>query len=83
MFSAFLYGVSAMLIVALGSEYSKLRPSRYMLIFCTCDAISLIAQAAGGAMAALALKKLDFTPTGTNIMVGGIAFQFSATRQYL
>lgn len=78
LFSAFLYGVSAMLIVALGSEYSKLRPSRYMLVFCICDAVALLFQAVGGGMAAIALKKLDFTPTGTNLMVGGISFQLVA-----
>ena len=51
----------------------------YLWIFCTCDVISLVVQAVGGALASSASS----TPTGdtkpgTDIMVAGILFQLAS-----
>ena len=51
----------------------------YLWIFCTCDVISLVVQAVGGALASDASS----TPTGdtkpgTDIMVAGILFQLAS-----
>jgi hypothetical protein len=51
----------------------------YLWIFCTCDLISLIVQAAGGALASAALSESGGDPkSGTDIMVGGVVFQMAA-----
>ncbi|RDB15560.1 Uncharacterized protein C17G6.02c [Hypsizygus marmoreus] len=56
----------------LGTYYSRLPPRWYIVIFCTCDVISLIIQGTGGGLAASA--DIDPTPGG-NVMLGGIVFQ--------
>lgn len=43
--------------------------------FIPCDVVSLILQAVGGAMAATAAHSHDSADIGSNIMVGGLAFQ--------
>jgi hypothetical protein len=51
----------------------------YLWIFCTCDLVSLIVQAAGGALASAALTEPSGdTKLGTDIMVGGVLFQMAA-----
>lgn len=47
----------------------------YLIVFITCDIIALVAQAIGGAMAAIALQNSEDSVTGTHIMVAGIAAQ--------
>lgn len=75
-FAAGLYVLLGILIKQLGSQTSSLSPSSYAIIFCTCDVISLVVQAVGGALAAKATVELNGdTTTGTHIMVAGIAFQ--------
>nr|KIR49093.1 hypothetical protein I312_01242 [Cryptococcus bacillisporus CA1280] len=49
------------------------RPKWYIVIFVTCDFISLVLQAIGGGWAASVDPPTPKTPT--NIMVGGIVFQ--------
>lgn len=46
----------------------------YIIVFCTCDVISLVVQAIGGAKASLADTDSE-QDQGTHIMVAGIAFQ--------
>ncbi|KAH6908124.1 RTA1 like protein-domain-containing protein [Coprinopsis sp. MPI-PUGE-AT-0042] len=60
----------------LGGAYSRLTPRWYTLIFCTCDVISLIVQAVGGAQAAQG-ETLEEANRGGRIMLGGIVFQLS------
>ncbi|ROV94750.1 hypothetical protein VMCG_08838 [Cytospora schulzeri] len=73
-FSAALYVVLGILIVDIGRASSFLSAKWYTIIFCTCDVISLVVQAVGGAMASTADTDADETQ-GTHIMVAGIAFQ--------
>ncbi|GAA5916787.1 hypothetical protein JCM5296_007389 [Sporobolomyces johnsonii] len=74
-FSATVYGILGMLVRAIGPEYSILRPSLYLWIFCLCDLIAIVIQAVGGAKAALALQASESSDTGTHIMLAGIVFQ--------
>lgn len=72
-FSAWCYTILGMSISTLGQQYSFLRPKWYIIIFVTCDFISLILQAVGGGWAASVDPPTPKMPT--NIMVGGIIFQ--------
>ncbi|EHK21647.1 uncharacterized protein TRIVIDRAFT_192004 [Trichoderma virens Gv29-8] len=75
-FAAGLYVLLGILIQKLGSQTSSLSPSHYAVIFCTCDIISLVVQAVGGALAAKATVEVNGNSvTGTHIMVAGISFQ--------
>ncbi|GAA5869889.1 hypothetical protein JCM1840_007663 [Sporobolomyces johnsonii] len=74
-FSATVYGILGMLVRAIGPEYSILRPSLYLWVFCLCDLIAIVIQAVGGAKAALALQASESSDTGTHIMLAGIVFQ--------
>lgn len=73
-FSAALYVQLGLLIIDLGRESSILSAKWYTIVFCTCDVISLIVQAVGGAQASTADTDAEEN-TGTHIMVAGIAFQ--------
>lgn len=73
-FSAALYVLLGKLIFDLGRGSSVLTAKWYAIIFCTCDVVSLIVQAIGGAQASTANTN-DGTIMGTHIMVAGIAFQ--------
>jgi len=61
------------LIVVLGPQYSRLKPSLYNKIFLTIDIIALVIQAAGGGIASGSNSNL-----GANIMLAGIAFQLAS-----
>ncbi|CAN6601956.1 sphingoid long-chain base transporter Rsb1p [Trichomonascus vanleenenianus] len=70
----------AKLVTIYGEQYSILRPMHYSALFITCDLISIVLQAIGGGMAAVAVRQDEDTASGTHIMVAGIAFQvFSMT----
>lgn len=75
-FSAALYVLLGKLIADLGRSSSFLSAKWYAIIFCTCDVVSLIIQAAGGAMASMADTD-EQQDRGTNIMEGGIVFQLA------
>ncbi|KAF8965860.1 RTA1-like protein [Flammula alnicola] len=67
--------IFGVIIQRLGTQYSRLSPKWYTILFCTCDVISLVVQAVGGGKAAVASGNgLNPTPGG-NIMLGGISFQ--------
>jgi hypothetical protein len=64
------------------NKISRLKPRTYTAIFVTADVISLLLQAAGGAIASIAAKAHPRTKAekemgdhGVNIMVAGLAFQ--------
>jgi hypothetical protein len=63
-----------------GRHTSPIGPKVYLLIFSTCDVISLVIQAVGGAMASLATTAdpPKDTKPGTHIMVAGIVFQMAS-----
>ncbi|KAJ6182599.1 hypothetical protein N7485_001241 [Penicillium canescens] len=75
-FTAGIYILLGRFIQIFGRESSFLSPKQYLWIFCTCDVISLVVQAAGGGLASSESDKIGGdTAPGTNTMVAGIVFQ--------
>ncbi|KAJ5692836.1 RTA1-domain-containing protein [Penicillium macrosclerotiorum] len=75
-FTAGIYILLGRFIQIFGPESSMLSPKLYLWIFCTCDVVSLIIQAAGGGMASSESNEVNGdTAPGTNTMVAGIVFQ--------
>lgn len=70
-----IYFLLAQLTVIHGRRFSVLKPLWFSYIFVVCDLCSLVIQAVGGGMAAIALENLQTTKPGTHVMVAGIAFQ--------
>lgn len=62
------------IIGQLGSQFSRLNPKRYTIIFCGCDILALCIQGAGGAVAATAKTDVNIQ-RGSDIMLAGIVFQ--------
>lgn len=73
-----LYVLLGMFIELVGRGSSLLSPRMYAIVFLTCDVISLVIQAVGGAMASSASSNLEDAWPGTKIMIGGVAFQLIA-----
>ncbi|KAF7345740.1 RTA1-like protein [Mycena venus] len=69
------------IIARLGAIYSRLTPKSYTVIFLTCDIIALVVQGLGGGIAASS-QSLSAEKLGSNIMLGGIIFQFIALCVY-
>jgi RTA1 like protein len=76
-FTAGVYVILGRLIHSFGRGVSPISAAAYLYIFCTADIISLVVQAAGGGMAAIAYEQNPpkNTDNGTHIMVAGILFQ--------
>ncbi|ESZ94222.1 hypothetical protein SBOR_5397 [Sclerotinia borealis F-4128] len=72
--TAAIYLCLSRIVILYGQEISRFKPGTYTIIFCTCDLISLILQAAGGAIASLA-DTVDQSNLGKNIMLAGLGFQ--------
>lgn len=72
------YYLLAKFAMIYGEEISRLKPMWYSYIFITCDLLSIVLQAIGGGMAAVALTDNKETDTGTHIMVAGLAVQVAA-----
>lgn len=71
------------IIRRLGTQYSRLGPRFYTIIFCSFDVISLAFQAVGGATAASAeYNDRETADRGGNIMLGGIVFQLFTITVY-
>ncbi|KAH6879917.1 RTA1 like protein-domain-containing protein [Coprinopsis sp. MPI-PUGE-AT-0042] len=62
------------IIRALGASYSRVTSRWYTIIFCSCDIISLVVQAVGGAIASMG-DTHEEAERGGQIMLGGIVFQ--------
>lgn len=60
--------------VVFGVELSRIRPTWYLYIFVTCDAMSMLLQGAGGAISAIAEEK-QLLDNGVDIMIAGLVFQ--------
>lgn len=71
------------LVIVHGRQYSLLKPLWYTYLFITCDVLSLVIQAAGGGMAAVATSSHKDASSGTNTMIAGIAFQVVAMSIFL
>lgn len=69
------YFILAQLIVIQGRASSIMRPLWFSYIFVSCDFVSLLLQAIGGALASVASKKHESVNLGSNVMLAGIAFQ--------
>jgi len=69
--------IFGIILQRLGQGYSRIAPKWYTIVFCSCDVISLVVQAIGGATASQASNKQDRKGArrGGNIMLGGIVFQ--------
>jgi hypothetical protein len=74
-FAACIYLTLGRLITRKGAQYSLLKPKTYLQIFCTCDIVSMLVQAGGGAIATEEAEKYKSTKLGSNIIVVGIIFQ--------
>lgn len=72
------YYLLGQLVVLHGRKYSWLRPLNFSYIFILCDVVSIVIQAAGGGYSAIMLERINPITIGTNIMVGGIAFQVAS-----
>jgi len=79
-FTAAMYVVLGRIIQLAGRQTSPLSPAAYLWIFCTVDVISLVVQAVGGGMAAVAFNETPEgnTKIGTDTMVAGIDFQLAS-----
>ncbi|KAF2137033.1 uncharacterized protein K452DRAFT_236585 [Aplosporella prunicola CBS 121167] len=79
-FTAGIYVILGRLINAMGRDSSPISEKMYLIIFCTCDVVSLVVQAVGGGMASVASQATppEDTKPGTNIMVAGIVFQMAS-----
>ncbi|EPT05677.1 hypothetical protein FOMPIDRAFT_87149 [Fomitopsis schrenkii] len=67
----------------LGQQYSRLNARSYTAVFLGSDIISLVVQAVGGTIAAIAAKKYESPQTGTNMTLAGIVFQTVALTLYI
>ena len=77
---ASIYFSTGRVVHAYGSQHSRIRPRSYALICIATDLVSLILQAVGGGIAAVAVKTDgDNIPMGTHILVAGLAFQLFST----
>ncbi|KAF7873873.1 hypothetical protein EAF04_002545 [Stromatinia cepivora] len=72
--TAAIYLCLSRIVILYGHEISRFKPGTYTIIFCTCDIISLVLQAAGGGIASSAKTTTD-SDLGKNIMLAGLAFQ--------
>ncbi|KAI4254826.1 MAG: hypothetical protein LQ352_002880 [Teloschistes flavicans] len=78
-FTAGIYVILGRLIQIIGPTSSPITPKMYLLIFCTCDVLSLIIQAIGGGLASVASGEVNGdTKPGTDTMVAGIVFQLAS-----
>ncbi|CZR55029.1 related to phospholipid-translocating ATPase [Phialocephala subalpina] len=73
-FAAALYLTLKDMVRAIGPQYSPIKPKLYPWIFISCDILSLVLQAAGGATAASA-NTTKVSADGGHIMLAGIVFQ--------
>ncbi|CAG7926524.1 unnamed protein product [Penicillium olsonii] len=76
-FTAGIYLCLGRIITVYGERYSRLKPRTYVYIFVTCDVISLILQAAGGAVTSIADEQ-SLRDTGVNVMIAGLVFQVAS-----
>ncbi|KAK4946394.1 hypothetical protein LTR10_014592 [Elasticomyces elasticus] len=73
--TAGIYLCLSRIVNAFGPEHSRIPAAWYPRIFIPCDIIALILQAAGGAMAAIALSNNTSLDTGDDVMIAGLVFQ--------
>ncbi|KZT61016.1 RTA1-domain-containing protein [Calocera cornea HHB12733] len=77
--------ILGIIISRLGTQYSRLSPRLYSIVFITADVVALVVQAVGGGMASVAVQKRPpgDPEKGARIMVGGIVWQLAAMTVYV
>jgi len=80
--SASIYLCLARIVVIFGERISRFRPAFYTITFICCDFISLLLQAAGGAIASGANTPSQ-DQMGINIMIGGLSTQVASLVLFL
>jgi hypothetical protein len=81
-FSAAIYLCLARIIAVYGNNLSWLTPRFITCFFIACDFLSLVLQAAGGALASLANTKSQ-EQTGVHIMIAGLSTQVASTFAFI
>jgi hypothetical protein len=81
-FSAAIYLCLARIIAVYGTGLSWFTPRFITCLFMACDFVSLLLQAAGGALASLANTKSQ-EQTGVNIMIAGLSTQVVSTFTFI
>jgi len=76
-FTAALYLTLSRVITHYGIYNSRLSPKAYTIGFIASDFLALVLQSAGGAIAETANNRAT-SKAGTNVMVGGLAFQVAS-----
>lgn len=82
LFSAAIYLCLARIIAVYSNSLSWLTPRFIACFFIACDLVSLILQAAGGALASLANTHSQ-ERTGVNIMIAGLSTQVASTFAFI
>jgi len=77
--------ILGVIISRLGTQYSRLSPLWYSIVFITADVVALVVQAVGGGMASVAVQSVNGGDPnkGAHIMVGGIIWQLAAITVYV
>uniref|UniRef100_A0A060TAK6 Sphingoid long-chain base transporter RSB1 n=1 Tax=Blastobotrys adeninivorans TaxID=409370 RepID=A0A060TAK6_BLAAD len=78
-----LYYQLAKVVTIYGEQFSVLKPMHYSALFITCDLISIVLQAIGGGMAAVAAQNGTDASSGTHIMLAGIVFQVASMLTFM
>lgn len=73
--TAAIYLCLSRIVVLYGEHLSFFRPRTLAVVFMTSDFLSLILQAAGGAIAEVATQNNDDPQAGTDIMIAGLLLQ--------
>ncbi|GIZ43632.1 hypothetical protein CKM354_000684900 [Cercospora kikuchii] len=73
-YAAGIYYTLKHICLTFGASFSRLRPQWYTYIFISCDFLSIVLQAAGGAVAS-ASEDMSVLRIGDNIMISGLALQ--------
>lgn len=75
--SAAVYLCLARIVVVYGEHASRFKPRTYTILFCSCDFLSLLLQAIGGAIASVS-NDSKTTDMGINIMLAGVSAQVAS-----
>jgi hypothetical protein len=82
LFSAAIYLSLSRIIAIYGSGLTLFTPRTTTITFICCDLLSLILQAAGGAIASTSQYGTAEAETGVNIMIAGLSTQVAATTAF-
>ncbi|KAF6835938.1 RTA1 like protein [Colletotrichum plurivorum] len=74
-YAAAIYLCLRRVIVVFGAEHSRIPPKWFPRIFVPCDLVSLVLQAVGGGLAAVASHKGHLHVAADRVMVAGLGFQ--------